>query len=53
MVYGVFSVVEQGDHNTNEEYKIKDESSLGTVKETIKTSEDILEVHKNILTRHI
>ena len=46
MVYGVFSVVEQGDHVPNEEYRIKDESSLGTVKETIKTSEDTLEVNR-------
>lgn len=44
MVYGVFSVVEEGDYVSNEEYRIKSESSLGTVKEVINTSKDILEL---------
>lgn len=44
VVYGVFSVVVQGDYIPNEEYRVKDDSSLGTVKEIIKTSKDILEL---------
>ena len=44
MVYGVLSVVEEGDYVPNEDYRVKDESSTGVVKETIKTNEDVLEI---------
>lgn len=45
MVYGVFSVVEEGDYVPNEEYRIKSESYLGTVKEIKKISIDVLELN--------
>ena len=44
MVHGVLSVVEQGDYIPNEEYRVKEDSSIGIVKETIKTSKDTLEL---------
>lgn len=44
MVYGVFSVVEEGDYIPNEEYRVKDDSSKGMVKGNIGKSKDILEL---------
>lgn len=44
MIYGVFSVVEEGDYIPNEEYKVKS-SLFGTVKEIINTSKDIVELN--------
>lgn len=44
MVYGVLSVVEEGDYIPNEEYRIKEERSRHTVKEIIKTSKDVIEL---------
>lgn len=44
MVYGVFSVVEEGDYIPNEEYRVKDDSSTGMVKEIIGRSKDVLEL---------
>lgn len=44
MVHGVLSVVEEGRHIPNEEYRVKDESSRETVKEIIGSSKDILEL---------
>jgi len=44
MVYGVFSVVEEGDYIPNEEYRVKDDSSTGMVKGNIGKSKDVLEL---------
>lgn len=49
MVYGVFSVVEEGDYIPNEEYRINEYTNLGIVKEDLNTSKTILELR----SRHI
>jgi hypothetical protein len=46
--YGVLSVVEEGKHIPNEEYRVKYESSVGIVKEDIIVSKSILDLsYKN------
>lgn len=51
MIYGVFSVVAQGDYIPNEGYRIKYESSLGTVKEIIDLSKNTLNLNQRQTNR--
>lgn len=51
MVYGVFSVVKEGDYVPNEEYRVKEDRSIGIVKETIGTSKDVIELSSKYTDR--
>lgn len=44
LVYGVFSVVPEGEYIPNEEYRIKREASMGIIKEMLGTSKDVLDL---------
>ncbi|WP_353097214.1 hypothetical protein [Tissierella praeacuta] len=51
IVYGVFSVVKEGDYVPNEEYRVKEDRSIGLVKETIGTSKDVVELSSKYTDR--
>lgn len=46
-VYGVFSVVPEGEYIPNEEYRVKRESSMGMIKEMLGTSKDVLDLESS------
>ena len=52
MVYGVLSVVEEGDYIPNEEYKIIQNSSYGIVKGDLNSSKDTLELKSRELDKY-
>ncbi len=51
MVYGVLSIVEEGDYIPNEDYRVKDENRREIVKENIARSSDVLEIKSRYTDR--